>query len=353
MEYVLDDGDSMLPNLTLRLEPYSDEEFQTCLTWFQAEGILAHGADLREVARLTGKVPRLVTLFAQKENQQTWSHSVIAYYRNRIERVRRKISLPEEEKFLVNFFRFGSTKDGLPDFWRDAGFTVRNMVERDDGVSEELNVPICPAVMDAAMALMSAELPTIIHSMLEYSSSGSLRGSIFEIWVLNRLLSGRAKLPRGHDLRGTWTHEEHQFIEIPSDLSVEHQSVGKLQPVRLKEKTLIVCRERFPVVDFVLALGGVIYFIQVSVSAYADHPSKIKHLHEITVEKGGPTIWKFFTHGTSVVNNSTCSTKDVRYIYITESDVLRTTRLTNDDQHVTLLHKPLIREYLGDWPVDK
>lgn len=116
---------------------------------------------------------------------------------------------------------------------------------------------------------------------------------------------------------------------------------------------MIICRPLFPVIDFVLKVGGTVYLIQASISSYRDHQTKIQDLHSRIFNIAPHTVWELFTLGLPEQDYvKGFKSARVRYVYITNSDDHYKNRLRDGNQYVILLDKAVLQSCLGtSWDI--
>jgi hypothetical protein len=305
----LRDGDALVKDMFTEVLPYDLLELKKAVAFYKDKYGQLSAMKEKTIIYLTGCVPRLVMLLCEFMDEGTFVRKATSYYQERVTRV--------WERLVANDYRFAFklfankqiVQSDVTPPWVETGLVLS------DGRL------VCPAATEAVRAQFwrsaSDGMTRAFDVMLANSAT---RGHAFELLMINSI--------RGH----SWKLEGTRLSDKKSILLDMHVGSVVIQPQdeTLKSDpepgTLVFCSDGHSVVDLVLYTNSKsLVFIQISVSAYADHNTKVGDLFSCKM-KNGSTVFDTYCNWCGLKTSRTNRKKIGRkipayYIYVTSSKV--------------------------------
>ena len=165
--------------------------------------------------------------------------------------------------------------------------------------------------------------------------------------------SGRLTVPY-FSIAGTADPSRDRIVHTPTLRFMETPPVGSYPPITAGE--FVCCWRNHTVIDmFAYSTTGTKFFIQVSLSSYREHNTRLPHLftHQIASPTGYDTVYDFYSRCTDSsfrVGKKRVALRDNEvYVYITSStQMARQATLTEQEKAVHCVAGDQLHLVLGD-----
>eukprot|EP01080_Neovahlkampfia_damariscottae_P006776 gene6776-10940_t len=247
---------------------------------------------------LTGSLPRMAGLlikiwkkFPKKslsELEPQFSKEATTFFETRVnsvlkvgkdnEKTQREIS-----QFATSIF-LNRIEKNVPPLWENSGLLFE---ERDDNWKIS-----CPAAQKAVISALYKEKDECIKIMAQDDST---IGRDFELFISSFFIGRKSIEVRNRNSRGE-KREPKQLLLFSKEFIVQEKS-KKYKISKFGKESMIICHKGHPAVDFVIhSTNGDIFFIQASLSTYANHDSKVNNLfdHQIQTDKGELSVLQYY-----------------------------------------------------------
>lgn len=328
-----------------RIEPLNMEDLRALRDiWaVRQPPVEVNDATLFALHECTGGIPRLCEFFAAARSSNfiatiddpDWRQKCTNYYVGRMKSISRNLQEPDIRKcFHGELASLFLRNRELPN--ADSVFASRwlssGLLEPDE--SRRFLVPVNLFVRKAIDNYVSSEQTLLLKNMY---ADRPTRWRALELFVFLQLWKGRVTLT-GTDLRGTdqmvlqFDDERLQIIDVNQDFArdpqhfLEQHNGG--QPFEAGV-ALVPSWTTHPVADVVLFVNVENYpkpqiiFVQVSMSSYTDHISKIPNLHPMVPNNWKLSVLKSYQTVFGITNNPNRDIakgklpQNVKYVYVT------------------------------------
>ncbi|RUS30984.1 hypothetical protein BC938DRAFT_478673 [Jimgerdemannia flammicorona] len=355
--------------IPIKIPSYTEEEFVSILECQQYFKRLPADIDKNQIRKHSALIPRMVFYWCLDWNPNlenpfqdvlvSFSDRAIKYYKARIKKtLDRAKDKSKDDKTLIHqtmaFFYLNIPVVSLTEQWENSGLFINEKSEMDRG--EYVYKCVCPPVSKAiAKYFQEYAKPTIdvlVGRALELLVSRHFRrGGISTISLADKDLMG----------------QERQVKKLNVSVSIDLEQTKPLINTPILPGTFLILRRGHPACDFIAYSSenrGELFFIQISISSYVAHDSKVTDLEKIPV-KGNKSILECYVDlcqtedgnkrfskvkAIDIENLGKKLPKGVYYVYITTSDSVIRSNNSVKDHPVILVQGDDIKSVVGpDW----
>eukprot|EP00736_Rhodelphis_marinus_P008365 Rmarinus@m.29424 len=302
----LRDGDVMRDTLFIDVSPYDNEELDAVAKLYRCTRPAYKSVATDTIVELTGCVPRLVRFLAERD-VDSFVIRAEEYYMGRVGNLWDRMDAADFVYVFRQYANLPIKTEHITPRWRESGLIAPS------------GHFVCPAALNSLCGYVqtSEGIDRAMHIMLDLETT---RGYAFELLVLRslRTFGWKLTIPGCSNVNNL-------------DLSVDYVVRQKQGPVDLQDKlrpgTLLQCYDGHPAVDAVIFTRKMqVVFVQISITAYSGHHTKLPQLLEKTVRLQDNTDRLMFHAycelcGLNAGRNRKKLPNHVYYLYITLSSV--------------------------------